>query len=122
MDFNTIAYLIYLSVMTFITVIVGFSLFKNGRFFILKQLNGEEELTDFINKILLVGYYLMNLGYCFYLMSQWNSLTGWTELFNSLSGTVGGIVLLLGTMHFINIAILFLLGKELKNKSQIYSS
>ncbi len=116
MDLNVIAYFIYLPIMVFITVGLGYTFFKNGRVFILKQFNGDEEMTDFINRILLVGYYLFNLGYCFYIVGDWVTLKHWPHLLTSLSQTIGTIVIALGIMHFINVTVLFLLGRKKRNQ------
>ena len=110
MDFNVIAYLIYLPITVFITVKVGYILYKNGEPFILKQLNGDGELTKIINKTLLVGYYLINVGYCLYIISLWEDVKGKVDLIQSLGDTIGFIVLGLGVMHFINITVLIFLG------------
>ena len=119
MDFNTIAYLIYLPITSLITILVGYMLYTNGRLFILKQLANDVEMTDFINRILLVGYYLINLGYCFWIVGQWKDLKSWTAIMNSLSETLGFILLGLGTMHIINVTILILLGYKKRNQINI---
>ncbi|WP_089909142.1 hypothetical protein [Chitinophaga rupis] len=59
---NTLAYIIYLLITYLVTVRVGFIFYRNGRLFILNLLRQDAALTDFINKILLVGYYLLNLA------------------------------------------------------------
>lgn len=112
MNLNTLAYLIYIPITTFITLRVGYVLYKNGEPFILKQLKGDKELTHFINKILLAGYYLLNLGYCFWIIADWNDLMTHAEVIESLAETIGTIVLGLGIMHFFNIIILQLIGKN----------
>lgn len=110
MDYNILTYTIYLPITGFITIWVGYVLFKNGEPFILKQLNGDQELTRIINKVLLIGFYLLNLGYCLYIISLWDEIEGKVQMIESLSETIGFIVLGLGLMHFVNITALILLG------------
>lgn len=112
MNLNLITYLIYLPITGFITIWVGYVLYKNGEHFILKQLKGDQELTSTINKVLLVGYYLINLGYCLWIISLWEDIDSRVQMIQSLSDTIGKIVLGLGIMHFINISILILLGMK----------
>ncbi|MAY82625.1 MAG: hypothetical protein CMP59_00685 [Flavobacteriales bacterium] len=119
MDFNIIAYSIYLPVTFFILIWVGSTLFKNGRPFILIQFKGDNETTDTVNRTLLIGYYLINIGYCLLILTEWEDLSGWIELIESLALTIGVISLGLGVIHFINIYILSLLGDQKKNNQPI---
>ncbi len=68
---NTIAYILYLIITYIITVRVGFIFYRNGRVFILELLHQDVQLTDFINRILLTGYYLLNLGYAALMLRSW---------------------------------------------------
>jgi hypothetical protein len=109
---NIIGYIIYLITTYLITVHVGLTLHKNGRLFILDELNNNEKLTDFVNKILLLGYYLINLGYTAYMLSTWQHINNWVSLVSSICGMIGRIVLTLGVSHYLNICVIILL----KNK------
>ena len=109
---NILAYIIYLLITYLITVKVGKVLFKNGRIFILSILKDDEELTDFINKILLVGYYLMNLGYATIMLRFWKTIYNSAELVASVSIMTGRIVLSLAVMHYINMYAITIIGKK----------
>lgn len=111
---NFIAYIIYLVTTYIITVHLGLVLHKNGRLFILDELGNNEKLTDFVNKILLVGYYLINLGYTAYMLSTWQHINDWVGLVCSICSMIGRIVLTLGISHYLNICvIIFLKNKKL---------
>ena len=112
LNMNILAYIIYLLFTYLITVKVGKVLFKNGRIFILSILKDDEELTDFINKILLVGYYLMNLGYATIMLRFWKTIYNTTELVASVSTMTGRIVLSLAVMHYINMYAITIIGKK----------
>lgn len=103
-------FILYLGITGFITVYVGQVLFKNGRHFIFKML-GDEMLTDSVNRILLAGYYLVNLGYVSIMLTMREPSQTLADLVASLSTAVGRIVLTLGAMHYFNIAAIILYTK-----------
>ena len=109
---NTIAYIVYLLLTYIITVHVGLRFYKNGRLYILNLLNGDEPLTHFINRLLLVGYYLLNLGYAAIMISFWENITSWIDLFTSICIMTGRIMLTLGFIHFINMTVIYFLSKQ----------
>lgn len=116
---NTLAYIIYLFITYLITVRVGFIFYRNGRVFILGLLNNDVSLTDAINRILLVGYYLVNLGYAALMISTWDTIVSWTELLSSVTIMTGKIVLTLAVMHYCNMLVIYLISK--RNKSILHS-
>lgn len=109
---NSAAYAFYIIITYLITVHVGRVFYKNGRHFILSILRGDEPLTDFINKILLIGYYLMNMGYATIMLSFWKTISTWTALVSTVSTMTGRIVLSLAVMHFINMYAIIIIGKK----------
>ena len=109
---NTFAYFTYLFITYIITVNVGLRFYRNGRIFILQLLGGDERLTEFINRLLLIGYYLLNLGYAAFTISQWQTLTTWTEFLVSICTMTGRILLILAVMHQGNIAAIYMLSKR----------
>lgn len=109
---NTLAYLIYLLLTYLITVRVGLIFYRNGRIFILSLLQNDVELTDFINRILLVGYYLLNLGYAALMISIWDTIHNWTELLVSITGMTARIILTLALIHFCNMTGIYIISKK----------
>ena len=103
---NTLSYIIYLLVAWFITVHVGLIFYRNGKSYILNLLHGDEKLTLFINRILLTGYYLLNLGYVTITIRFWKTIHNWTEVVTSICTTTGKIMCILAVIHFFNMAIL----------------
>lgn len=112
---NTLAYIIYLFLTYLITVRVGFVFYRNGRVFILNLLNNDVSITDAINRILLIGYYLVNLGYAALMISTWDTIASWSELLSSITVMTGKIVLTLAVMHYFNMFVIYLISK--RNKS-----
>lgn len=109
---NIAAYIIYLLLTFLITVKVGNVFYKNGRNYILSILKGDETITDAINKILLIGYYLLNLGYATVMLSFWKTITNFSMLVASVATMTGRIVLSLAIIHFVNMYVIFLIGKK----------
>ncbi len=70
-----------------------------------------EELCHQINKMLLIGYYLLNLGYCAMTIISWEKIQNSTQLIEIIATKSAIIILTIGFMHYINI---FLLTKYIK--------
>ncbi|QHS58065.1 hypothetical protein [Chitinophaga agri] len=109
---NTLAYIIYLLITYLITVRVGFIFYRNGRVFILDVLQQNVPLTDAINRILLVGYYLVNLGYAALMISTWSTIVNWTALLLSITVMTGKILLTLAVMHYCNMIVIYFISKR----------
>ncbi|MBX3252549.1 MAG: hypothetical protein KF862_00300 [Chitinophagaceae bacterium] len=116
---NILAYIIYFVLTYLITVQAGFIFYRNGKVYILRLLNGDEKLTDFINKMLLTGYYLLNLGHVAFSVHSWNTIESRMELVTIVTTLTGRIMLILAIIHFVNMTVIFLFSKY---KKSIFSS
>ena len=96
-------YIIYLVVSIVLTVWVGGTLHKNGRTFLLAAFHGDEKLADSVNHLLLVGFYLVNLGWVVLALRFGPKATDVAGVFEALSVRLGGVLLVLGLMHFLNL-------------------
>ncbi|MEV0412020.1 hypothetical protein AB0I68_14765 [Streptomyces sp. NPDC050448] len=106
MDLTVVAYVIYLLVSIALTVWVARTLSRNGRIFIADVLHGNEKLADAVNHLLVVGFYLVNIGFVtLYLRSDVDINTA-RELFEALSVKLGVVLLVLGVMHLGNVWVL----------------
>lgn len=103
MNYNLLAYSIYLPLISFIMLKVGWIIYKHGEVFLLNLFDNNKTLVTSINNILLIGYYLTNIGYAIITISLWDNLTNYIELINSLTLTSGRIILLLALLHYNNI-------------------
>jgi hypothetical protein len=115
MNYNVTAYLIYLPISFYISVILGKVFYRNGRYFLLEAFSGDETITNAINHFLLVGYYLLNLGYDAYSLSFWPEIISMMDLVNELSLLLGSLVLGLGLIHYFNIYSIIYFSKEIKS-------
>jgi hypothetical protein len=105
-------YGLYLFITFCETVWVARTLFRNGKVFLVDIFHGNKELADAVNNLLLVGFYLVNLGYAVWTMRIWQDVGAARELVEVLSLKIGGITLILGGMHFMNMFIFFRLRKR----------
>jgi hypothetical protein len=112
MNYNIGAYIIYLALMIFIIVYVGKYFYTNGRVFIISLLNDNVALADQINKLLLIAYYLFNIGYAFMTLNRWQKLSNTEMLFSSLSWNMGGLILILAVTHYLNMLAIYYLSKS----------
>lgn len=112
------AYCFYLPISILLTIWVARTLFTNGRIFLLEIFHGNKELADSVNKLLLVGFYLINAGYILYIMTISEKLSSTQEVMEMLSKKIGLIILVLGFMHFFNMYILFR-GKKKSRENEL---
>ena len=117
MTFNAIGYFIYLPITAFITIVVGKSFHKNGIYYI-KSIVPEKKIAISLNNLLLIGYYLVNIGYAFISIIKWEHISSSHQLIEEISLRTAYIILLLTLMHYINIASIAL-WSYYKNKYQI---
>ena len=116
--FTIIAYCTYLVISIVLTIWVAKTLFTDGRVFLLEIFRGNEELTDAVNRLLLVGFYLINVGYILYTMTVTDHLYSTQSVLELLSRKIGIVILVLGFMHFFNMYILFR-GKKKSRENQL---
>jgi hypothetical protein len=105
MEIIVITYLLYLLISIVLAVWVARTLFKNGRIFLVDVFQGNERLADSINHLLVVGFYLINLGYISLALKLGYRITSWQESIEALSWKVGMVLLVLGIMHFFNLYV-----------------
>ena len=101
-----VTYIVYLVLSLGITVWVGRSLNKNGRVFLIENFQGQESLADSINHLLLVGFYLVNIGFVSLALRYGDKPANAVEAFEFLSTKVGLVIVILGAMHFFNMRML----------------
>lgn len=117
MNYNILTYALYFIVLLFVVLYVGQMLYKNGRPFLVNTFSGNETLADAVNKFLLAGYYLTNIGYTIIALKIWDNVPSPIAMLNVLSFKIGAIVITLGMMHFVNIISLVLIGKNRKQQT-----
>jgi hypothetical protein len=97
------AYSTYLVVSLAITVWVARTLHTNGRLFLVDAFHGQEALADSVNKLLVVGFYLINLGWIVGTLRTYEQLDTVQRAVELLSEKIGTVLFLLGVMHLFNL-------------------
>ena len=95
----------YLAICVTIALVVGWTLHKNGRVFLMEIFQGKEDLADSVNHLILVGFYLVSLGFVTLAI---NVRTGAAPqdmggVVEALSTKVGVVLFVLGATHFLNL-------------------
>lgn len=106
MDRTVIAYVIYLLVSIALTIWVARTLSRNGRIFLADVLKGNEKLAEAVNHLLVVGFYLVNLGFVALYLSGDQTIEDTRGIFEALSTKLGVVLLVLGVMHLGNVYVL----------------
>jgi hypothetical protein len=107
-DLRLVQYTAYLVASILLTVWVGRSLHRNGRPFLVDVMNGTA-LADSVNHLLLVGFYLVNLGVAALLINTGGEVKTAADVVQTLATRLGLVLLVLGTMHFGNLLVLHML-------------
>lgn len=114
MDYLVFTYSTYFILTVLLTIWVGRTLFTNGRVFLMEIFEKEEEIVDSVNKLLLIGFYLINFGYVLRNLIIRGDITNLADCIEMLSIKIGLIIIVLGAMHFFNLFILFVFRSKAK--------
>jgi len=106
MDWTAATYLAYLLVTVPLTIWVAMTLSRNGQVFLEDVFEENQNLADAVNKLLVVGFYLLNLGFVLLYLRSDDAVVGLSQVLESLSGRVGVVMLVLGLVHFLNMYVL----------------
>jgi hypothetical protein len=98
-------YVIYLLISLAVTVWVARTLHKNGRVFLVGAFQGNAELADSVNHLLVVGFYLINIGYVTLALRTEGNLITLRSAIELVSDKIGIVLLVLGGMHFFNLYV-----------------
>jgi len=96
-------------------IYVGWVFYKNGEIYLLEIFKQDAELVKPLNKLLLIGYYLLNLGYAIYTISCWGNIQDTLSMIHRLAEVLGKIIISLAIMHYFNLFWLKLLSLQKSN-------
>jgi hypothetical protein len=105
MNIKVVTYLVYLAISIGLTAWVAQTLHRNGRAFLVDAFHQNEEIADSVNHLLVVGFYLINLGYVSLALKTAQALDNAGQSIELLSRKVGLVLLVLGGMHFFNLYV-----------------
>ncbi|WP_437905058.1 hypothetical protein WME95_42875 [Sorangium sp. So ce327] len=87
-----------------LTIWIARTLFKNGSVFLEEVFADNPRMAEAVNRLLVVGFYLVNLGYASLILKADGSAT-MTEAVEVLSSKLGLLLLSLALMHFTNLLV-----------------
>ncbi len=98
-------YLTYLALSVALTVWVARTLHKRGAIFLVDAFHGNRELADSVNHLLVVGFYLINIGFVSLALKTAEIINTSRAAIELLSDKMGMVLLILGGMHFFNLYV-----------------
>jgi hypothetical protein len=115
MDLTVTTYLIYLLIAVPLTMWVARTLSRNGRIFLVDVFHGNEDFADAVNRLLVVGFYLVNLGFVTLFLRSGRAVIDPSGVFEQLSVKLGVVMLVLGGLHLTNVWIF----NKIRNRSRL---
>ncbi|WP_443946244.1 hypothetical protein ACJVDH_03785 [Pedobacter sp. AW1-32] len=106
MNFNVLGYSLFTLLIVVVILVVGQLCYKNGNIYVAALIPDRKDLCEHINKILLVGYYLVNIGYGTMTFIQWETILSVQQLVETLAIKVAWILAILCFLHYLNIYLL----------------
>ncbi len=107
------AYGLYLAISIGMTIWVARALSSNGEVFLVRCFGQDTELAASTNRLLVIGFYLVNLGFISYRLNNWQ--VGTANLIPEVGSRVGISLLMLGLMHFFNMVLIARFGRAVKS-------
>jgi hypothetical protein len=100
-----VTYLSYLFISVSLTIWVARTLYKRGGIFLVDAFHGNSELADSVNHLLVVGFYLINIGFVSLALKTADVISNSRAAIELLSDKMGMVLLILGGMHFFNLYV-----------------
>ena len=100
--YTVYSYIAYLIVSICLTIWVATTLHRRGRIFLIDAFHGNEQMADSVNHLLVVGFYLINIGYVTLALKYGDKPGTLQEAIEFLSTKIGLVLVVLGGMHFFN--------------------
>jgi len=106
------AYAVYLAISIGLTIWVAHALSSTGETFLIRCFGQDTELARSTNRLLVIGFYLINFGFISLRLSNWNP--GYDNLIGVLGARIGVTLLVLGGMHFFNMLMIARMGRTIR--------
>jgi hypothetical protein len=100
-----VTYIVYLLISVALTIWVARTLHKRGAIFLVDAFQGNAELAASVNHLLVVGFYLINIGFVSLALKSDAVIANSRAAIELLSDKLGFVLLALGGMHFFNLFV-----------------
>jgi hypothetical protein len=111
---NQITYILYILLSCSIVILVGNWCYKNGEIYILNYFPDDINFGNGINRLLRLAYYLLNLGLAIWSLHSMREIENSVEVILEISNRLSFILLMIASLHFINIYTVYLIHKHFK--------
>ncbi len=110
MNYLILTYVLYATAAIGLTSILARTLFNNGAVF-LSQVFDDSAVAKAVNQLLVVGFYMLNLGYAF-LIFKTNEADTAVAATENLVTKLGLLLVSLGIIHFVNMGVFWRIKKS----------
>ncbi len=110
-------YLIYGAVSIGLTVWLARTLYRNGDVFLIDVFEDRPHIAQAINRLLVVGFYMFNLGYALLILREPAVATA-EQAFEVLVSKLGILLVSLGVIHFVNMLVFY----KIRRRTQLDSA
>ena len=100
-------HLVYFAISVLTTVVLASTLHKHARPFLVDVFSGNDRVADAVNSLLVVGFYLLNVGLVAFTLKYGGLAFNVEDSIELVSHKFGGVLLVLGGMHFLNVLVLW---------------
>lgn len=115
-----VSYAIYLAISIGMTIWVARVLSRSGQVFLTRCFGHDEELASSTNRLLVIGFYLVNIGFISMRLNSWPAAQ--VELIPALGSRIGLSILVLGVMHFVNMLMIARFGRTVSGWMRAHGS
>ena len=113
MDYLVVTYVIYTAAALALTGVLARTLFRHGKVFLASVFEGHDGLAEAVNHLLVVGFYMLQLGYAFMIFRTKETADA-LEATRLLVNNLGILLLSLGLIHFVNVIVFW----RLRNRTE----
>ena len=99
-----VVYTIYVAVAVGLTIWLARTLFRNGTVFLADVFEGHAGLAEAVNHLLVVGFYMLSLGYGLYILHATQGMTS-LEAAQYLVNRLAVLLVSLAAIHFVNVFV-----------------
>lgn len=104
--YPTLCHIVYLMLSVAVTVTVAHTAHRISRPFVVDVFGGDETLADAVNRMLVIGCYLLNVGWVAFGVRFGPVPSDLQSLIEVVTTKFGWVLLILGVMHMLNVAVL----------------
>lgn len=104
MEYGILIYVVYAAVAVAMTALLARTLYRAGGVFLVDVFEGKPELAAAVNRLLVVGFYMLNLGYGLFLLRAEPQPTAFDAV-AYLINRLAILLITLGVIHFVNVFV-----------------